>query len=108
MNTETQLSETDRSIGSRTALQQPAGWMQRIEQHPEWTLFSRLPIRLAASVPLTGFRIASLLELEAGQTIGSSWPITQDVALKIGAVQLCWTQFEVVEQRMAVRLTRLA
>ena len=43
-----------------------------------------------------------------GQMLSSAWLSTDDVPLKIGAVQLSWSEFEVVEQRMAVRLTRLA
>jgi hypothetical protein len=30
------------------------------------------------------------------------------VPLTVGGVQLAWSEFEVVEQRMAIRLTRLA
>lgn len=87
---------------------QPLAWMQRIEQHSEWPLVSRLPIRLAAAVPVAKFRVGHLLRLAAGQVIESSWSSAQDVTVKAGDVQLFWSEFEVVEQRMAVRLTRLA
>lgn len=87
----------------------PAGaWMQRIESHPDWPLLSRMPMRLSASIPVHQFRIANLLALKPGQLIESDWPSTQDVALHAGSVRFCWTEFEVVEQRIAVRLTRLA
>ena len=108
MNTELAPHDADRSPSPTQELSQFGGWMQRIEQHPDWPLLSRLPIRLAAGVPLSGFTIAGLLALKAGQVIESAWPTTQDIGLKVGSVQLCWTEFEVVEQRMAVRLTRLA
>jgi hypothetical protein len=38
----------------------------------------------------------------------SAWAETEDVPLKAGALQLCWGEFEVVEQNKALRLTRLA
>lgn len=84
------------------------GGMATIEDHPEWTLLSRLPMKLTSVIPLPGFRVRDLLDLRPGQMLTSEWLSTDDVPLKIGAVQLSWTEFEVVEQRMAIRLTRLA
>jgi len=82
--------------------------MGRIEEHRDWGLLSRLPMMLTASVPLPKFKVKDLLGLKAGQTIPSLWVCTDDIPLKIGAVQLGWSEFEVVEKRMAIRLTRLA
>jgi len=82
--------------------------MGRLEEHRDWTLLSRLPMILTAGVPLPKFKVKDLLGLKAGQTIPSVWACSDDVPLKIGAVQLGWSEFEVVEQRMAIRLTRLA
>jgi hypothetical protein len=84
------------------------GGMAAIEQHPEWNLLSRLPMRLTATIPLPGFKVKDLLHLAQGSMVRSEWLSTDDVPLKIGAVQLSWSEFEVVEQRMAIRLTRLA
>jgi len=85
-----------------------ADGMAGIEQHPEWSLLSRLPMRLTATIPLPGFKVKDLLHLAPGSMVRSEWLSTDDVPLKIGAVQLSWSEFEVVEQRMAIRLTRLA
>lgn len=86
----------------------PVSGMAAIELHPEWNLLSRLPMRLTATIPLPGFKVKDLLHLSAGSMVRSEWLSTDDVPLKIGAVQLSWSEFEVVEQRMAIRLTRLA
>jgi hypothetical protein len=82
--------------------------MATIEEHPEWPLLARLPMRLSAAIPLPGFRVRNLLGLKLGQVIPSAWPSVGDVPLKVGSVQLSWSEFEVVEQTMAIRLTRLA
>jgi len=82
--------------------------MATIEEHPDWHLLQRLPMRLTAGVPLPRFRVRDLLALRPGQTLNSNWLSTDDVPLKIGSVQLSWSEFEVVEQQMAIRLTRLA
>ena len=85
-----------------------AGRMGRIEEHPHWLALSRLPVVLTARVPLTGFKVHDLLQLEKGQLITSQWETTEDIPVKIGRVQLAWSEFEVVEETMAMRLTRLA
>jgi flagellar motor switch protein FliM len=79
-----------------------------MEEHPAWPMISRLPVMLAVTIPLSGFRVCDLLALVGGQTIESSWAATEDVPLKVGALQVCWGEFEVLERRMALRLTRLA
>ena len=82
--------------------------MRRVEEHVEWPLLARLPMRLRASVPVMKFRVRDLLALEAGVVVQTAWPSAEDVPLWMGRVQLSWTEFEVVDGRMAVRLTRLA
>lgn len=83
-------------------------WMTRIEEHASWPLLSQMTVSATAGVPLEGFKIGDLLRLEPGQIVESLWPHTEDIPLKAGRVQLAWSEFEVVEQRLMVRLTRLA
>ena len=86
----------------------PLGRAPEIEGHPAWTTLSALPVKLQASIPMRAFRVRDLLALASGQTIESEWQITEDVPLKTGEVQLCWCEFEVVEQKISLRITRLA
>ena len=79
-----------------------------IEAHPQWPLLARMPLKLIVRVKLPAFRVADLLSLASGQTLRTVWPATEDVPLYIGGVQLAWCEFEVVDSKMAVRLTRLA
>jgi flagellar motor switch protein FliN/FliY len=79
-----------------------------MEEHPAWPMISRLPAMLSVCLPLAGLKVCDLLSLQPGKTVGSRWAVTEDVPLKVGALQICWGEFEVVEQRMALRLTRLA
>ena len=85
----------------------PAG-MAAIERHPDWALLSRIPMRLSAAIPLRGLKVRDMVALKAGSLVMSDWICGEDVPLKIGDVQLCWSEFEVVEQRLAIRVTRLA
>ena len=69
---------------------------------------ARLPIELGVSVPVSDFRVRALLALLPGQVIESQWTHGEDVPLASGKVQLAWTEFEVVDAQLAVRITRLA
>ena len=82
-------------------------WMMRIEQHPSWHVLSQLRVTLRVGVALHGFKVKDLLGLREGQVVESLVAATDDVPLKVGQVQLGWSEFEVVEQKMALRLTRL-
>jgi flagellar motor switch protein FliN/FliY len=69
---------------------------------------ARLPVELEVAVPVRNFRVRSLLALEPGQVIGSQWTQGDDLPLTAGDVQLAWSEFEVVDAQLAVRVTRLA
>jgi len=81
---------------------------QDMEEHAAWPLISNLAVKLEANIPLRGLHVRDLLVLATGQTIESTWSVTEDVPLKVGQVQLCWCEFEVVDGKMSLRLTRLA
>jgi flagellar motor switch protein FliN/FliY len=69
---------------------------------------SRLPVELDVSVPVRNFRVRNLLALEISDVIESGWGHEEDVPLAAGRVQLAWSEFEVVDTQLAVRVTRLA
>jgi Type III flagellar switch regulator (C-ring) FliN C-term len=66
-----------------------------------------LPMQLDVTIPIPGFRVQDLLALETGAVLESRWPHPEDVPVWCGGVQLVWTEFEVVDQKLAVRVTRL-
>ncbi len=82
-------------------------WMSRIEEHPSWETFAQLRVTMRAGVALNRFKVLDLLSLKEGQVFESVSPDTEDVPLKVGQVQLGWSEFEIVDQRIALRLTRL-
>jgi flagellar motor switch/type III secretory pathway protein FliN len=80
---------------------------QKTKFHPGSPV-TRLPVELDVSVPVRDFRVRDLLSLVQGQLIESQWGHGEDLPLNSGAVQMAWTEFEVVDTRLAVRITRLA
>jgi len=86
----------------------PQRWIQRIEEHPAWPSLARVPETLTALIPLRQFTVRSLLLLDKGQMVESNRAPAEDIPMKIGGVQIAWGEFEVVEHRMALRVTRVA
>jgi len=86
---------------------QAASWMSRIEEHSAWPKLSQLELTMAVEVPLLRFKVQDLLRLSEGQVFESAFSDTEDVPLRIGDVQIGWTEFEVVDQKICLRLTRL-
>jgi len=68
----------------------------------------RMPVGLNVAIPVRGFRVRNLLAIEAGEVIETQWANGEDLPLSSGEVQLAWSEFEVVDTRLAVRVTRLA
>ena len=81
-------------------------------EHAQSVAFSgpvaRLPVELDVAVPVRQFRVRNLLALTPGQLIESQWGNGEDVPLASGEVQLAWSEFEVIDTQLAVRITRLA
>ena len=67
-----------------------------------------LPVELDVAVPVRAFRVCNLLALERGRVLETQWGHGEDVPLASGQVQLAWSEFEVVDNQLGVRITRLA
>ena len=69
---------------------------------------SRLGMRLDVMVKVPSFCVRDLLALERGRVVETEHDHTQDVPVWSGGALLAWAEFEVVNEDLAVRLTRLA
>ncbi len=67
-----------------------------------------LPVEVDVAIPIREFRVRNLLALVPGQVLETRWAQGDDMPLFAGEVQLGWSEFDVVETALAVRLTRLA
>jgi len=68
---------------------------------------ARLPVELDISVPVREFRVHNLINLQVGQVVDTRWEDTGDLPITARDVQLAWSEFEVIDTQMAVRITRL-
>jgi flagellar motor switch/type III secretory pathway protein FliN len=73
-----------------------------------WQRLEALPCLLTIEISVPGFTVADLVQLVRGRVIASGWTVGQDVPLRINGELIAWSEFEVVRNRLAVRLTELA
>jgi len=73
-----------------------------------WTEAALLPCALSVDVPLKDFTVRDLLRLEAGSIVESKNANGADLPIFVNARLIGWAEFEVVGQRLAIRLTELA
>jgi len=78
-------------------------------EYPEelWEQASLLPCVLSVDVPLKEFTVRDLLRMEPGSIVESRNVNGADVPVFVNARLIGWAEFEVVGQRLAVRLTEL-
>lgn len=64
-----------------------------------------LPCTLSLDLPVVGFTIGDLLTLTKGSIVETACHHTSDVPLRVNQLLIGWTEFEVVGDRLAVRMT---
>jgi len=73
-----------------------------------WEQAGLLPCILTVEVGVKNFNVGDLLRLERGAIVESKAIKGADVPVSINARVIGWAEFEVVGQRLALRLTDLA
>ena len=66
-----------------------------------------LPCTLALEVPAVNFTVGTLLSMQVGTLIESAWHQSTDMPLRVNGLLMAWTEFEVVGERLAARITDL-
>jgi flagellar motor switch/type III secretory pathway protein FliN len=64
-----------------------------------------LPCTLSLEVPAVHFTVGDLLTLAPGSIVETACHHTSDVPLRVNGLLIGWTEFEVVGDRLAVRIT---
>lgn len=64
-----------------------------------------LPCTLTLDLPVVRFSVADLLALTEGSIVETACHHTSDVPLRVNNLLIGWTEFEVVGDRLAVRIT---
>jgi flagellar motor switch/type III secretory pathway protein FliN len=67
-----------------------------------------LPCTLSLEVPVVRFTIGDLLALREGSIVETACHHTSDVPLRANQLLIGWTEFDVIGDRLAVRITEQA
>ncbi len=70
--------------------------------------FGWLPCQLSLQISIANFTVGDLLRLGKDSIVGTACPFTSDIPLRANGLLIAWTEFEVIENRLAVRITELA
>jgi flagellar motor switch/type III secretory pathway protein FliN len=80
---------------------------EKAEKDPA-ELFGWLPCHLSLEIPVTRFTVGDLLRLSKGSIVETAFQYTGDVPLRANGLLVGWTEFEVIRDRLAVRITEFA
>jgi flagellar motor switch/type III secretory pathway protein FliN len=67
-----------------------------------------LPCTLVLEIPVVRFTVSDLLSLTNGSIVETAYHQSSDLPLRVNGQLVGWTEFEVVGERLAVRLTDLS
>jgi flagellar motor switch/type III secretory pathway protein FliN len=70
--------------------------------------FGWLPCHLTLEIPIVKFTVGDLLRLNKNSVVETACPSTGDIPLRVNGLLIGWSEFEVVGERLAVRITELA
>jgi flagellar motor switch/type III secretory pathway protein FliN len=67
-----------------------------------------LPCTLTLEIPVVRFTIGDLLALQRGSIVETACHHTSDLPLRVNQLLIGWTEFDVIGDRLAVRITEQA
>ncbi|HTW23257.1 MAG TPA: FliM/FliN family flagellar motor C-terminal domain-containing protein [Candidatus Baltobacteraceae bacterium] len=87
--------------------QTPASSVLSPEERSRWADAELLPCTLSAEIEMTHFTVRDLFRLDVDSVLDAGWVQTLDVPLRANRQLIGWAEFEVIDDRLAVRLTEL-
>jgi flagellar motor switch/type III secretory pathway protein FliN len=82
--------------------------LEKPQERDPAELLPWLPCTLALDLPVVKFTVGDLLSLTSGSIVETAYHQSSDLPLRVNGQLVGWTEFEVVGERLAVRLTDLS
>jgi flagellar motor switch/type III secretory pathway protein FliN len=73
-----------------------------------WQQAQWLPSQLRAEAPVACFTVGDLLRLEVNSVVDSGTPAVSDISIRVNGAAIGSAALTMVDNRMAIRLSRLA
>jgi flagellar motor switch/type III secretory pathway protein FliN len=77
-------------------------------EEDEWGELVHLPCTLTLDLAVPDIRVRELIELDTDSILDTKWVQSKDVPVRVNGRFIGWAEFEVVGDRLAVRITELA
>jgi flagellar motor switch/type III secretory pathway protein FliN len=100
------MSTAQQNVETRTA--QPAAPAEAPKAGDLLDTMPWLPCTLSLEIPVVRFTIGDLLSLKKGSIVETACHHTSDVPLRVNQLLIGWTEFDVIGDRLAVRITEQA
>jgi flagellar motor switch/type III secretory pathway protein FliN len=81
---------------------------ERLQEADPGEFLPWLPCILALDLPVINFTVRDLMSLTGGSIVETAYHQSSDLPLRVNGQLVGWTEFEVVGDRLAVRLTDLS
>jgi len=91
-----------------TKLVQAPKLIEKNQERDPSELLPWLPCTLVLDIPVVRFTVGDLLSLAKGSIVETAYHQSSDLPLRVNGQLVGWTEFEVVGERLAVRLTDLS
>jgi len=72
-----------------------------------WKDVERVACEVALQIPVPKFTAAELLRLRPGAVVRAHWEETEELPLCVNGHRVAWAVFELVNSRLAARITEL-
>jgi flagellar motor switch protein FliN/FliY len=73
-----------------------------------WRQMQWLPCRLEVQLSVPGLTVGDIMRLRAGVVLETRWQQNADVPIRANGELIAWAEFEGIDEKLAVRVTRLA
>ncbi|MFZ1130247.1 MAG: FliM/FliN family flagellar motor C-terminal domain-containing protein [Terriglobales bacterium] len=70
--------------------------------------FGWLPCHLSLQIPIVDFTVGDLIRLGKDSIVETGCPSTSDIPVRVNGLLVAWSEFEVIGNRLALRITELA
>jgi flagellar motor switch/type III secretory pathway protein FliN len=97
-----------RSPNSEVHVEQVPRQLDKPQERDPAEVLPWLPCTLAVDLPVVHFTVHDLLRLKPGSIVETCYHQSSDLPLRVNGQLVGWTEFEVVGERLAVRLTDLS
>ena len=77
-------------------------------EEARWEQISWLPCRLEVQLSVPGVTVGDILRLSPDAVVETRWQQNADVPVRANGQLIAWAEFEALDEKLGVRITRLA